>query len=43
VLAAPELVVAERVQLRDEIEVAAELEHRMLPDGVVRGEERAEA
>jgi hypothetical protein len=42
-LAAPELVVAELVQALDEVEVAAELQHRVLPDGMVRSEERAEA
>jgi hypothetical protein len=43
VLAAPELVVPELVQMLDEIEIAAELQHRMLTDGVVRGQERAES
>jgi hypothetical protein len=42
-LAAPELVVAEPVELLDEVEIAAELEHRMLPDGVMWSEERAKA
>ena len=42
-LAAPELVVPELVQVLDEVEIAAELQHRMLPDGVVGGEERAKA
>jgi len=41
-LAAPELVVAERVELRDKVEVAAELQHRMLADRMVRGEEGSE-
>src|SRR6266550_5378011 len=41
-LAAPEFVIAERVELLDEIEVAAELQHRMLADRVVRGEESSE-
>src|SRR5277367_6593038 len=42
VLAAPEFIIAERVVLIDEIEVAAELQHRMLADRVVRGEEGSE-
>jgi hypothetical protein len=42
VLAAPEFVIAERVELLDEIEVAAELQHRMLADRVMRGEESSE-
>src|SRR5271166_5419432 len=42
VLAAPELVVAERIELFYEIEVAAELQHRMLADRMMRGEERSE-
>ena len=41
-LAAPEFVVAERVDLLDEIQVAAELQHRMLADRVMRGEEGSE-
>src|SRR6185437_17074588 len=41
-LAAPELVEAERVDLFDEIEVAAELQHRMLADRMMRGEEGSE-
>src|ERR1700682_1191965 len=41
-LAAPELVEAERIDLLDEIEIAAELQHRMLADGVMRGEEGSE-
>src|SRR4029079_10263012 len=41
-LAAPELVVAELVELDHEIEVALELQHRMLADGMVRGEEGTE-
>src|ERR1700760_2808120 len=41
-LAAPEFVVAERIELLDQIEVAAELQHRVLADRVVRGEEGAE-
>src|SRR5262245_38287640 len=42
VLAAPELVIAELVELLDESEVAAELQHRMLAKRVVRGEEGSE-
>ena len=42
VLAAPEFVVAELVQVLHEVEVAAELQHRMLADRMVRGEEGAE-
>ena len=41
-LAAPELVKAEIVELLDEGEVAAELQHRMLADRVMRGEEGSE-
>src|SRR5450759_2721660 len=40
--AAPEFIVAERVELLDEIEVTAELQHRMLANGVMRGEEGSE-
>src|SRR5262245_37961879 len=43
VLAAPELVVAELVQVLHQVEVAAELQHRVLADRMVRSEERAEA
>ena len=42
-LAAPEFVVPERVEMLDEVEIAAELQHRMLTDRMVGGEERAEA
>src|SRR5258705_3025017 len=42
VLAAPEFVVAERIELLDEVEVAAELQHRTLADRVMRGEESSE-
>src|SRR5438477_5164565 len=42
VLAAPEFVIAELVELLDEIEVAAELQQRVLADGVMRREKRAE-
>jgi hypothetical protein len=38
-LAAPEFIEAERVDLLDEVEVAAELQHRMLADRMMRGEE----
>ncbi len=41
-LAAPELIVAERVELLDQIEIPAELQHRMLADRVMRGEEGSE-
>src|SRR4029078_6944928 len=41
-LAAPELIVAERIQLLDQIEIAAELQHRMLADRMMRGEEGSE-
>jgi hypothetical protein len=43
VFTAPEFVVAELVKALDEIEIAAELQHRMLADGMMRGEECAEA
>src|SRR5262249_14390788 len=42
VLAAPEFVIAEIVELVDEVEVAAELQHRMLADRMMRGEEGSE-
>src|SRR6266508_1001916 len=42
VLAAPELVEAERVDLLDEIEVAAELQQRILTDRMMRGEKGSE-
>jgi hypothetical protein len=42
VLAAPELVITERIELLDQIEVAPELEHRMLPDRMMRGEKSSE-
>jgi hypothetical protein len=41
-LAAPELIIAEIVELLDEIQVAAELQHRMLADRVMRGEKGSE-
>jgi hypothetical protein len=40
--AAPELVITERIELFDQIEIAAELQHRVLADRVVRGEEGTE-
>src|SRR5260370_36738017 len=40
--AAPELFEAERIDLLDEFEVAAELQHRMLADRGMRGEEGSE-
>jgi hypothetical protein len=43
VFTAPEFVIAELVQALDEIEIAAELQHRMLADWMMRGEECAEA
>ena len=39
VLAAPELVIAEPIELLDQIEITAELQHRVLADRVMRGEE----
>ena len=42
VFAAPEFVVAEPVEMLDEIEIAAKLQHRMLADRMMRGEEGAE-
>jgi hypothetical protein len=41
VLAAPEFVIAELVQVLDEVEIAAELQHRVLPNGMMGGEEGA--
>jgi len=41
-LPAPELVIAERIELLDEIEVAAELQHRMLAERMMRREESSE-
>jgi hypothetical protein len=38
-LAAPELVIAEPIELLDQVEIAPELKHRMLPDRVMRGKE----
>jgi hypothetical protein len=42
VLAAPELVIAKLVELLNEIEVATELQHRMLANRMMRGEESSE-
>ena len=42
-LAAPELVVAELVEMLDQIEVAAELQQRVLADRMMRGEEGAKS
>src|SRR5262249_19814766 len=41
VLAAPEFVIAELVQMLDQVEVAAELQQRVLADRMVRGEKGA--
>src|SRR3954467_4326193 len=41
-LAAPELVVAERIELLHEVQVAPELQHRMFADRMMRGEEGSE-
>ena len=40
--AAPELVIAERVELLDKVEIAAKLQHRMLADRMMRGEKGSE-
>src|ERR1700722_20054548 len=40
-LAAPEFVVAELVEMLDQVQIAPELQHRMLADRVMRGEEGA--
>jgi Trp operon repressor len=42
-LAAPELVVSELVEVLDKVEIAAELQHRMLADRMMGREERAKA
>jgi hypothetical protein len=42
VLAAPEFVEAERVDLFDEIEIATELQQRILADRMMRGEKGSE-
>src|ERR1700716_2756737 len=41
-LAAPEFIVAECIELLDQIEVAAKLQHRMLANRVMRGEKGSE-
>src|SRR3954467_14171623 len=41
-LPAPEFVIAEVVELLHEVEVATKLQHRMLADRAVRGEEGSE-
>ena len=38
----PELIIAEGVQLRGELDVVTHLQHRVLADGVMGGEESAE-
>jgi hypothetical protein len=40
-LTAPKFVVSELIQVFHEVEIAAELEHRVLTNGMVRGEEGA--
>ena len=42
-LAAPEFVVTELVEVLGEIEVAAELQHRVFADGMVGGQKCAKA
>ena len=42
VFAAPELVVAETVEMLHEVEIAAELQHRMLAHRMMRSEKGAE-
>ncbi len=42
VLAAPELVESEPVEVRGELEIALELQRRILAERVVRSQERAE-
>ena len=41
-LAAPEFVVTEFVELLDQADIALKLQHRMFADRVMRGEEGAE-
>jgi hypothetical protein len=43
VLAAPEFIVAELVEMLGEVEVPAKLQHRMFADGVMRGQKSAKA
>jgi hypothetical protein len=40
-LAAPEFIVAELVEMLDQVEVAAELQHRVLADRMMRGKKGA--
>jgi hypothetical protein len=42
VFTAPEFAVTEPVEMFDQVEIAAELQHRMLADWMMRGEEGAE-
>jgi len=42
VLTAPELVVSESVEMLDEVEIAAELQQRVLTDRMMRGKKGAE-
>jgi hypothetical protein len=41
-LTAPEFVIAERIELLDQVEVAAELQHGVLADRMMRGKESSE-
>src|ERR1700722_4336219 len=41
-LAAPEFVIAKRIKLFDQVEIPAKLQHRVLADRMMRGEEGAE-
>jgi hypothetical protein len=41
VLATPEFIVAEFVEMLDQCDIAAELQHRVLADRMVRGEKGA--
>jgi hypothetical protein len=41
-LAAPEFVITKRIELLDEVEIPAELQHRVLADRVMRREEGPE-
>ena len=41
VLAAPEFVIAELVEMLDQVKIAAELQERVLAHGVMRREKRA--
>jgi uncharacterized caspase-like protein len=42
VFAAPEFIVSEAVQMFHQVEIAAELQHRVLTDRMMRGEEGSE-